>query len=106
MAVSIATVDSTDLFVGSEDDPLQLVRIRLAGIAHQQIVQVTVTGGAQGQLVARWQGEPLEVPVRSGDPGGTVVPIEVVAEAAGGRGSWQTTITVAEPGWTMYMVSH
>ena len=106
MAVSIASVESTDLFVGSEDDPLQVLRVRLAGIATQQIVDVTVTGGAQGRLVTRWQGEPLEVPVRSTEAHGTVVPVDVAAEAAGGRGAWETTVTVAEPGWTMYMVSH
>jgi alpha-mannosidase len=106
MAVSIGSVESTELFVGPDDEPLQVLRVALVGVAHQQVVAVTVTGAARGRLVDRWLGTPLEVPVSTDEAPGSVVAIDITVEAGDGRCQRQSTFTVAEPGWTMYMVSH
>ncbi|WP_406179653.1 NEW3 domain-containing protein [Streptomyces canus] len=99
----VTAVESTELFVGTPERPLQVVA---AGIEHLpgRSVQVTVEGRGVGETVVT-VGENgtvrAEIPVTGG--GG---PITVTAtdgdESAHGTGEF----TVAEPGWTMFMVSH
>jgi hypothetical protein len=47
-----------------------------------------------------------EVPVATDGPPGISRPVTVILESAGTRVEQAATITVAEPGWTMWMVSH
>ncbi|WP_329249328.1 NEW3 domain-containing protein [Streptomyces canus] len=99
----VTAVESTELFVGTPERPLQVVA---AGIEHLpgRSVHVTVEGRGVGETVVT-VGENgtvrAEIPVTGG--GG---PITVTAtdgdESAHGTGEF----TVAEPGWTMFMVSH
>ncbi|WP_370105748.1 glycoside hydrolase family 38 C-terminal domain-containing protein [Streptacidiphilus sp. BW17] len=106
----IASVECTDLFVGSTDgsagEPRQVVRVRVKGARSGRDVTVTVRGGAEGSLTAPAGREALEVPVRCTEPPGTEVPVEVEAVVGRRRATARATMTVAEPGWTMYMVSH
>ena len=127
----ISGVASTDLFAGTASRPLQLVRVTLAndgaglirpgdgpvtvrvegpGVSTPRPVSVTVPDSG-GDLAA-------EVPVAVAAPHGpgATLPVTAIAETgSGGTGSGRTAsvraelagqITVAEPGWTMWMVSH
>ncbi len=102
VAFGVTSAESTDLFVGPPDAPLQLVRV-----AH--------TGGTSPILV---EGDGLATPEPPpADPaGGAVeVPVEVRDPVPGERRparvlfegtTTEFEFTVAEPGWTMFMISH
>ncbi|WP_329083945.1 glycoside hydrolase family 38 C-terminal domain-containing protein [Streptosporangium sp. NBC_01469] len=114
-------MESTELFTGPEDDPCQILRVHTAGADPSERLEVTVTGGARGTLTtlktlktlptppsAAGSGgaEVLEVPVRTDAPAGTRVEVTVEVAAGGERAVASGALTVAEPGWTVYMVSH
>ncbi len=96
----LISAESTDLFVGDADAPLQIARIRFSG----EPVDVRIDG--DGLQVA---GEPV---IR----GGVVeLPVRVEQAVPGQRRSARVLAAgaeldfefeVAEPGWTMYMISH
>jgi alpha-mannosidase len=102
VAFGVTSAESTDLFVGPADAPLQLVR-------------VVHTGGTSPIVV---EGDGLTTPEPpAADPSGGVaeVPVEVSAPVPGERRAARVlcdgTTTdfefiVAEPGWTMFMISH
>jgi alpha-mannosidase len=112
----IASVESTDLFVGTTQHPLQVVRVTLtsespgsaSGTVHVQGPGVGnpspfgVSGMQQGERRA------VEVPVEIAAPAqpGSTRRITVTVETETGRDQAEADITVAEPGWTMWMVSH
>lgn len=94
----ILDVESTEKFVGPSDAPAQLVRIdyRDADVA----TPLRIDGeGLAGQAVAEPGGGVLEVPVTVEHP----VPGQQRAAQVNGS---PFTFTVAEPGWTMFMVGH
>ncbi len=93
----MTSAESTELFVGPADAPLQLVRVGYADSS----------GG-----VLRVDGDGLtgEAEVPAGD-GVVEVPVTVERPVVGQRraarvGDFDFEFTVAEPGWTMYMISH
>lgn len=94
----VTSVETTELFAGPADEPRQLVRVTYAGCPSPGTVQVTGDG-----LVGAAQAEPgegtVEVPVVVERP----VPGEIRRARAG---DLDFDFTVAEPGWTMYMISH
>jgi alpha-mannosidase len=97
LPVTITTVECTDLFVGTEESPRQVLRVTLDGPS----TRITVHGpGVHGEATGTGM---VEVPlhVQDGAPG-TELPVTVTA----GQAHAQATVTVAEPGWTMYLVSH
>ncbi len=115
----IAGVESTDLFVGTTQRPLQVVRVTLDndGPADPADTSATIyldgpgirtpgpfgiTGLSLGEQSA------FEVPVEIAAPyqPGSTRRITVTAETAAGRTTAEADITVAEPGWTMWMISH
>ncbi|MGB3476110.1 MAG: alpha-mannosidase, partial [Mycobacterium sp.] len=94
----ILEVESTEKFVGPADAPAQLVRVdyRDADVA----TPVRIVGdGLVGEAVAEPGSGVVEVPVTVDDP---VPGQQRSAQVNGGR----FTFTVAEPGWTMFMVGH
>ncbi|MFD0275070.1 NEW3 domain-containing protein [Kitasatospora sp. NPDC127111] len=98
MPVTITAVESTDLFTGPEDAPRQLLRVTLDGPA----TRITVTGpGVRGEAAGTG---PVEVPleISAAAAPGQRIPVEVHADDARAEG----VVEVAEPGWTMFMVSH
>ncbi|MFD4658153.1 NEW3 domain-containing protein [Kitasatospora sp. NPDC058444] len=121
MPVTITSVESTDLFVGPEDAPRQVLRVRLEGPA----ARITVSGpGVRGEATGTG---PVEVPLEIGGASpGDRLPVTVTATAvataaaaasasdggaeASGEMSVETSVEalveVAEPGWTMFLVSH
>ncbi|HEX7427388.1 MAG TPA: glycoside hydrolase family 38 C-terminal domain-containing protein, partial [Mycobacterium sp.] len=98
----LTSAESTDLFVGPADAPLQLARV-----AH--------TGGTSPIVV---EGDGLTTPEPPGaDPAGGVAEVAVEVrdpvpgERRAARVQFEGTTTdfefiVAEPGWTMFMISH
>jgi alpha-mannosidase len=100
--VHVISAESTELFTGPPDAPLQLVR-------------VTHTGGAAD---VRVEGEGMSTPmtaVADAAAGTVEVAVAVSRPVVGEQRSARVladgaktpfVFTVAEPGWTMYMISH
>lgn len=96
--MQVTSAESTDLFVGPGDAPLQIVRVACSGGG-----EVRIEGdGLSGYARATADGV-LEVPVTVRDP---VVGQQRQARVATSDAVVEFVFTVAEPGWTMYMVSH
>src|SRR3984957_8516046 len=113
----ITGVESTDLFTGSAGTrALQVVRVT---------VEATETAEAGAVAALRVMGAGAETPrpfaLGLGEPGesstgevsvavtgapGAELPVTVIAETGSGRAERAASVTVAEPGWTMWMVSH
>src|SRR5215469_10369028 len=116
----ISGVESTDLFIGPAARPLQIVRVRVTAGGPRVVDQrdpVTVRIRGRGVETA----EPCvvsgltpgaeataEVAVRlpNGARPGTTLPVLATASWPGGSAELESEVTVAEPGWTMWMVSH
>src|SRR6478735_1333904 len=94
----VTGAESTDLFVGPPDAPVQLVRISYADCAAPTPVRVTGTG-IEGEAVAQPDATTVEVPMSVTDP-------EPGRRREASIGNTAFTFTDAEPGWTMYMISH
>jgi alpha-mannosidase len=117
----IVGVESTDLFVGTAQRPRQVVRVTvvnegpgmLAGPAMTAAVYVQGPGvrhdgpfGITG--LSPGEERTFEVPVEVAAPyqPGSTRRVTVAVESESGRSQTGADITVAEPGWTMWMVSH
>ena len=123
----ITGVESTDLFAGTAQRPLQVIRvtvaneapaldpappvsIRVDGPGVSTPVPVTLTGIQPGGAHTAEVPVGFAAPYRPGGPR----PVTVTAEAADapvpggptGRTEIAAEVTAAEPGWTMWMVSH
>ena len=99
----VTHAESTDLFVGEPDEPVQLVRVRYADADGRTGIEIQGDGLKSATHVPPASDGSIEIPVRVERP--------VVGErrqaailATGERTPFE--FTVAEPGWTMYMVSH
>ena len=96
----VISAESTELFTGPSDAPQQLVRVSYTGGAGT----VRIEGdGLKGRAPAEPGDGSIEVPVTVTDP--------VVGEQRDARVVAADTITpfaftVAEPGWTLHMISH
>jgi hypothetical protein len=104
----IAAVTGTELFVGDPGSPRQVVQVEVDGPAGE--LRVEVSGeGVSGRLTVAYAAagrQFAEVGVACAAPPGAVLPIRVTAEAAGERDTATARLVVAEPGWTVWMVSH
>jgi alpha-mannosidase len=100
--MQVISADSTELFVGPPDAPLQLARVGLAGCAAPTPVRVD-GDGLSGEAIAQPGSDVVEVPVTVDRP---VVGQRRAARARAGRAGKPFEFVVAEPGWTMFMVSH
>jgi alpha-mannosidase len=106
--MAAVSVVSTELFVGSVEAPLQVVRVSFAGAGTARVI-VEGTGVSTPtpvELVV--QGEVgVEVAVDThGAAPGTTVPARAVVASGTDRFEVDFDLTVAEPGWTMHLVSH
>jgi alpha-mannosidase len=117
----ITEVASTELFCGTVQQPLQIVRVTLVndgpGMIRDPAAVVTVAVRGTGvttpvaaEVGGLVHGEQrvAQVPVdiaAAAVPGGTRL-VTAIAESASGRWEAGGRIRVAEPGWTMWMVSH
>lgn len=105
-SLQLISAEPTELFVGRRDAPLQIVRVTYTGGLEPATVRVDGDGVHTPQP-ARAEPAPgegvVEVPVSTPNVApGQRIPATVVA----GRARLDFTLTVAEPGWTMFMVSH
>ncbi|WBP90253.1 glycoside hydrolase family 38 N-terminal domain-containing protein [Kitasatospora cathayae] len=94
---TITAVESTDLFVGPEEAPRQILRVAVEGPA----ARITVSGaGVHGEATGTGLVEvPLEI---TGASPGDRLPVTVRVSSV----SEDALVEVAEPGWTMFLVSH
>ena len=108
----IAGIESTDLFIGTAQRPFQAIRVTLVN-EHPAVTEATLHVEGNGVR------NPEPFGINGLDPGEerTVeVPIEVAAPYQPGStrrvsvtvegAQAEADITLAEPGWTMWMVSH
>ncbi|WP_297594935.1 NEW3 domain-containing protein [Mycobacterium sp.] len=100
--MQLVSARSTELFVGPPDAPLQLVRLTVSGCAEPTPIRID-GDGLGGQILAEAGREVIEVPVAVEGP---VVGERRPARVHAGRARLPFDFTVAEPGWTMFMVSH
>ncbi|MET7336275.1 NEW3 domain-containing protein [Nonomuraea sp. NPDC005650] len=102
----IASLQGTDLFIGSESAPRQVVRVTLTEVPGP--VRVWVEGPAvttPEPVTVTGDGE-AEVGVLITGPEGSVQRVTAVAEGAGERRTLDGSVEAAATGWTMWMVSH
>ncbi|HEV2933623.1 MAG TPA: glycoside hydrolase family 38 C-terminal domain-containing protein [Streptosporangiaceae bacterium] len=115
----IASVESTDLFVGTAQRALQVVRVTLENDGHLGGPDTSATAYIQGAGVEHagpfrindippGERQAVEIGVRIEAPyqPGSTRRVTVAVETETGRVQAEADITVAEPGWTMWMVSH
>src|ERR1700756_5394625 len=100
--MQLVSAESTELFVGPRGAPLQLARVTVSGCTGPTPVRVDGDGLRGDALVEPGQ-EVVEVPVTVDRP---VVGQARAARVHAGRARKAFEFTVAEPGWTMFMVSH
>ena len=100
--MQLLSAESAELFVGPPDVPLQLARVTVSGCAEPTPVRVDGEG-LSGEAVAEPGQQVIEVPVTVDRP---VVGERRAARVHAGHAREPFEFTVAEPGWTMFMVSH
>ena len=111
MDLAITTVTSTERFVGPPEAPRQVLHVTVDRGMPAGPVQVVVSGGGvAGRAVVPGGTGPVRVEVPLDLPKNAAVgdELDVVVTVADqpGAASVQARVTVAEPGWTMVMVSH
>src|SRR3981081_870057 len=109
MTLRVVAGEPTELFIGPETTPLQVVRVTVAGQSGPVEVHVEGRGveTPHSAVAATTEQETVEVGVSIMDaaPGTVLLPI-AVARAGGEEVLAEFELVVAEPGWTMHMVSH
>src|SRR5271166_6350655 len=100
--MQLVSAESTELFVGPPDAALQLARVTVTGCTEPTLIRID-GDRLRGEVVAEVGSEVVEVPVTVDQP---VVGQRRAAHLEAGESSLAFEFTVAEPGWTMFMVSH
>src|SRR5882762_7373898 len=104
MPVELISAESTELFTGPPDEPRQVVRVSYTGCVEPTPVRVLGDGL-----------ETVDSPVAAPGDGTVEVSVRVAhgavgdvlgARAVAGDAEVAFDFTVAEPGWTMFMISH
>lgn len=100
--MQLISARSTELFVGPQNTPLQLARVAVEGVTES--IPLRIDGdGLHGEAIAEAGDEDVEIAVTVQRP---IVGERRPARVHAGDHSVQFEFTVAEPGWTMFMVSH
>ncbi|OBF26871.1 NEW3 domain-containing protein [Mycobacterium sp. ACS4331] len=102
--MSVTSAESTELFVGTEDAPRQVVRVGYTGATHATPVRVTGAGLTSEEVLTGVGDGVVEVGVLLADD--AAVGRRRAAVVHGGDAGFEFTFVDAEPGWTMFMVSH
>src|SRR5271165_1504303 len=100
--MQVMSAESTELFVGPPDAPLQLARVTVSGGTEPTLIRVD-GAGLRGEARAGAGQDVIEVPVAVEHP---VVGQRRAAQVHVAGSATSFTFTVAEPGWTMFMISH
>lgn len=102
--MQVTAAEATELFVGDPAAPLQVVRVGYTGAVGSVVVRVIGDGLSTVDPVTVASGDgTVEVPVRVED---AVPGQRRAARVLFGDAEFAFDFTVAEPGWTMYMISH
>jgi len=101
--MQVVSAESTELFVGPTDALSQLARVTVSGCTEPTPIRIDGDGLNGEVVVAAGDDGYVEVPVRVDHP---VVGQRRAARVHAGATSVPFEFTVAEPGWTMHMVSH
>jgi alpha-mannosidase len=117
-AMDFLGAEATNLFIGTDDAPRQVVRLRLVGSAAldgREPSRIRIDGDllrTEETLVIGPLGKGQEVRLEVGIvvddyvSAGDLVPADVVIEDGSSTVRHPVEIRVAEPGWRMFMVSH
>jgi alpha-mannosidase len=109
MPVAAVSAESTELFVGTESRPLQVVRVSTTtrdGAARVFVEGRGLSTPEPADVAASGQFG-VEIPVDTqGAPPGSTLPVRAVVQSGADRIEADLDVVVAEPGWTMHMVSH
>ncbi|MDT5219623.1 MAG: hypothetical protein QOF15_1728, partial [Mycobacterium sp.] len=100
--MQVVSAESTELFVGPPETPVQLARVTLAHCTEPTPLRIS-GDGLRGEVVAEPGAEVVEIPVTVDKP---VVGQRRSAHLQAAEVSVAFEFVVAEPGWTMFMVSH
>lgn len=100
--MQLISARSTELFVGPPDRPLQLARVAVEGVGEPTPVRID-GDRLRGEAIAEVGDEAVEIAVTVAQP---AIGECRAARVHAGATSLQFEFTVAEPGWTMFMVSH
>ncbi|MDT5145627.1 MAG: hypothetical protein QOC58_272, partial [Mycobacterium sp.] len=104
--MQLVSAHSTGLFVGPPEAPLQVARVAVSGCAGPTPIRIA-GDGLSGEALAAEGHEVIEVPVTVRDPvAGQRRAARVRAGGADMPFEFPFEFTIAEPGWTMFMVSH
>ena len=104
--MQVISAESTELFVGPPDAPLQVARVTVSGGTEPTLVRVD-GDGVSGETLARIGHDVVEVPVAVEHPVvGQRRAAQVHLDGGARPSSKPFAFTVAEPGWTMFMISH
>ena len=117
----IVSVESTDLFTGTAQRPLQVIRVTLVNEGPGMLATPAMSAAISVQGAGVRDPGPFglsdlnpgeekafEVPVEIAAPyqPGSTRRVTVTVTSDAGRTQAEADITAAEPGWTMWMVSH
>src|SRR5664279_3945950 len=110
----ITAIESTDLFVGSDEQPLQVVRVHVERDADDVPARLEIQGEGLRTLAPVTVSDPgsgvVEIGVTTTPAAATDVPARVLVDGrialAENGTTVEGTVDIAEPGWTMHMVSH
>ena len=112
----VVSAASAELFVGPADAPLQLARVTVTGCTRPALLRVDGDGLRGEAPVAPVAPMAPIAPAESGDEQIVEIPVTVdrpivgqtraARVSAAGAEGLAFEFTVAEPGWTMFMVSH
>ncbi|QLL08302.1 NEW3 domain-containing protein [Mycobacterium vicinigordonae] len=100
--MQLISAGSTELFVGPPARPLQLARVIVAGCAAPTPLRID-GDGLHGNVVVAAGQELVEVPI---DVEHAVIGQRRVATVRAAAVELSLEFVIAEPGWTMFMVSH
>src|ERR1700721_4144628 len=100
--MQVMSAESTELCVGPPDAPLQVVRVTVSGATEPTPIRVDGDGLA-GETPPRIGQRGIGVPGAGQPP---VVGQRRTAQVHVDGGTTPLAFTVAEPGWTMFMISH
>ena len=103
MPFRLLSAESTDLFVGSPEEPHQVLRVTVAAGERESSLELRGDGVRLAGPVTIPAAEGVhEVPLAVSVPPGTTVPCLLTLDGE----SLEVEVTAEEPGWTMFMVSH
>ncbi len=98
----VIAAEATELFVGPPDASLQLVKVTVSDPTEPTLIRVD-GDGLGGEVLAGTGQQVIEVPVAVERP---VAGQRRAARVHVAGSSTSFGFTVAEPGWTMFMISH